>query len=192
MTNKKSESPFGDANYVQQPQTNKNPALKYILIGVGLLVLLGMGSCVWGFGSLFAMASERQSATDEFVDAILEKGLPAMESELWSKDAGISAEGYFEVEQMVAHFAPGERASESTCNANVSARTNGPSGTFVMCVTQTTYAATTGRIELTWKKESEDWKVYQFYTHYDDASSYDEAKARAKSEAEMAVETSDD
>lgn len=192
MTDKKLENPFGDANYVRQSQDNKNPALKYILIGVGLLVLVGMGSCVWGFGSLFAMASERQSATDEFVDGVFENGLPAMESELWSKDAGIDAESYFEVKRMVAHFAPGERANESTCNANVSAGTNGPSGTFVMCVTQTTYAATTGHIELTWKKEAEDWKVYRFFTHYDDASTYYEANARAKLEAEMAAETADD
>jgi len=191
MTEQDAENPFGDSNYAYQTQNKKNPVLRYILILLGIAVALGLGTCVWGLGALLGLASERQSATDIFVDEVLRDGIPGADSGIWSEEAGVTAESMVDVESMVNHYNPGERASDSSCNAETVARTNGPSGTFVMCVTQTSFDSTTGRIETTWKKEAEDWKLYRFYVHYDDATDYYKAQARAEIEAEMAAESED-
>lgn len=184
MVNDDLAETFGENDRSYRSPKPKKPIRKYIFIAIGVLVSLGMGSCVFGMSRLYSMAAERQQATASFVEQIQENGLPDADAEIWSDAAGVTTEAVANLRQMMAHFGSADEIGETGCHAQSIATTNAPSGTFVMCVTPMSYPETTGRIEMTWRKESEDWKVYRFFSGYDDASSYYEAKARAEIEAE--------
>ncbi len=149
-------------------------------MGLGGIVILGLGTCVWGLGSLTQDAAERQPATIAFIEQVFVAGLPDADSDVWMKDVGFDAESLGAIQKVMDHFSEIEEVGEAACHAQSIARTNGPSGTFAYCVVPVSYAKTSGRIEMTWKKEADTWQVARFFLHYDDMSSYYEAAALKK------------
>ncbi|MEO1662308.1 MAG: hypothetical protein AAFR51_15075 [Pseudomonadota bacterium] len=186
MTDELSDKPFGDERRPYEADKPKRQLLRYILICGGLIIALGVGSCVWGMSNLFAVATERQSATTTFIEQMQETGLPARDSGVWADVEGFDEENLSELQSAIDFFGPTESIGETGCMAKTHASVNGRNGTFVMCGTPVTYADTPGRVEMTWHKEGDDWKIYRFFLHYDEINDYFEAKARAKIEAEAA------
>ena len=188
MSSPNPEHVFGDERLSYQSPPPKRGIGKYILIGLAGIVILGLGTCVWGLGSLTQVAAERQPATDAFVEQVLASGLPDADSDIWMGGVGFDAETLGTLQNVMDHFAGTEEVGSATCNAQSMMRTNGPSGTFVFCVVPASYPTTKGRFEMTWKKEEDNWKIVRFYLHYDDMSSYYEAEARKKIELENMTE----
>lgn len=186
MTDKNVLKTFEDGVRPYEDVTPKRRIRKFLLIGIGILILAGIGSCVFSLSSLFATASERQDATNAFIEDIQANGLPSAKALIWHPEAGVEQSGLDELQEMISYFGSAEHIGETSCHAQSVASTRKSSGTFVMCETPLSYAETTGKVEMTWKVESEDWKVLRFYSQYQDAGDYYEAKARAKIEAETA------
>lgn len=186
MPNNISNKPFGEEKRPYEVERPIKRKRRYIFIGLGVLVAFGMGSCVMVFANLFQMASERQDATLDFINSVQENGLPDADSNTWSDLTSVTEESLSDLNQMMSHFGQAEQVGEPNCSAHTRTSTDGPNGTFVACTTPMTYNHTAGKIDITWRKESEDWKIYRFYSGYDDVSTYHEAQARAKVEAEMA------
>ena len=188
MSSPNPEHVFGDEYRPYQYPPPKRGVGKYILIGLGIIVILGLGTCVWHLGSLTQLAAERQQATDVFVEQVFMSGVPDEDSDFWMEDVGFDAETLGMMQGAMDHFSETENVGSAACNAQSMIRTNGPSGTFVFCVVPVSYTDTNGRIEMTWKKEAETWKVMRFFLHYDDLSSYYEAKARKKIASEDLID----
>ena len=129
---------------------------------------------------LYGYAEERQLATAAFIEQIQEDGLPDADAEIWSPSAGVTEEAVANLRSMMAHFGAAEKIGEPGCQAQAYASNSSSSGTYVKCSTPMTYAATPGQIDITWRREAEEWKVFWFHSNYVDASTYYEAEARRK------------
>ena len=184
MTNELQDDPFGDDLRPYETRKPKRSLWRNILIGAGLLVALGIGSCVWGMSNLFAAASDRQPATRDFFDQVQDNGLPSAESGIWMEVSGFDQETLDELQSAIDYFGPPKSIGETGCRAHSRTTTNGPSGTYVMCTIPVVYTETPGRVEMTWRKLGDEWKVSRFFLGYDKINGYFEDKARAKIEAE--------
>lgn len=157
----------------------------YLFIGILVALVLAIGTCGWSLVGLNQMSVERQAATKAFAESVLQSGIPQEDASIWADVAGFDAETLSEMQDALDHFQSGsEQVGETACNAQSMVRTNGPSGTFVFCSIPMTYDETKGRFDITWKQEAEDWKILRFVLHFEDLSSYYEAKAREKIELE--------
>lgn len=191
MTDKTLIETFGETDRPYQNDKPKRRVRNLVILGLGVLIVLGMGSCVLALSSLYSMASERQEATHAFIEDVQTSGLPQADSSIWYKELGVTQEAIEDLQNMLNFFGPATEIAETNCSAESVASSTRPSGTFVMCVTSLSFETTTGQFEMTWKKESEDWKISRFYAGYVGINDYFEAKARADLEAEAAASESD-
>lgn len=155
-------------SYYETPPKKRSSIKRYIFIGIGVLVLLGMGSCVWMFVGIAQKSVERQHATKIFVEAILADGLPDANDGVYHSEGGITQAALDKVNIMIREYGAPESIGEPSCGVTVSANTNATeNGTFANCVTEIEYVATAGRITTKWKMQDEAWKLIYFYTNYD-------------------------
>ena len=154
----------------ETPAKKRSGIRRYVFIGIGILALLGMGSCVWMFVGMFQQMGDRQTATKAFVERLFVDGLPGSGDELYHRDAEITQSALDEVNGMLRDYGTPSSIGEPSCNINVSANTNSSeNGTFANCVTEVEYVTTSGRLTVKWKMQDEEWKLIYFYTNYDKA-----------------------
>ena len=188
MAIKKDPEYFNPRDYVSQPET-KNFVPRAVVIGLIAVAVLGLGTCVANFTRLNKSAAEMQPVSRAFIDEALETGLPAATDGIWSEFSEVTEEQLNHIRNAMAFYSDVERIGETSCNAQSIARSNGLSGTFVICSTPLEYAATNGRILLTWRREADDWKVVRFLAQYDDMSAFYRAEARKEIISESVSES---
>ncbi|MFC6197047.1 hypothetical protein [Ponticaulis profundi] len=136
---------------------------KWIAIGVAVLVLLSLGTCVMSFGGLFAASLETQKVNQAFMDRVFEEGLPEIDDPIyrdgapgWSPRA-ISQLTYFVhgAGEVLSSEQPSCTAHSDDLNADVVVGR-------VECVTQHEHPDTTATSNVVWVQEDGEWKVSKF------------------------------
>ncbi len=160
MTENTNGAPFGGEADYTTPPPKKNGALKWILIGGALLLVLGIGSCVMMFQNMFSMAEERKQPTIAFIEQAFENGLPPSGSDIYISGTGFETEVIEKLNRLKARTGPPTAYDSTFCGFNSSTS----SGTFAPCTTKLTFEKTTGVVIVTWQKKADDWKVagYRF------------------------------
>lgn len=154
----------------QIPQKSKKKSVWFwiFLAGLALLVVLGLGSCIMTFSSLFEKVANRKAATEVFLAQVLAGELPAAEDPIYHPQSGITEENLAYVNKLIRTAGEPVEIQEAACSGKTNASTDPiNSGTFVFCNTAIQYTKTTGRVEMTWKLLDEEWKILRFYSAYE-------------------------
>jgi len=170
----------------ETPAKKRSGIKRYVFIGIGILVLLGMGSCVWMFSGLLQASDERSDPSRELVLRIDRDGFLPLDDPLLSSKIAWTGGGMKQLQFYADLVGPIEHAGTPVCNATRKAHTNELSGFFVTCTVPVTYPETPGSTRVTWLKEGDDWKLAGYYIGIDE-----DPRAAGDDDAEIVVHDGD-
>lgn len=139
---------------------------RYIKWGIGLLILVGMASCVFTLGRLFTMIGPLQEKTDAFVTQAFETGLPSPTDPVWADNMGFDEDTHQRMTRMMDSVGPPQSVEPANCSMNSYAGTEQENGTFGVCTVAVAYAKTPGDITIRWKKSGDAWLIVGFRLNY--------------------------
>ena len=143
-----------------KPQRKKRGVLKWVLISISVLVVLGLGSCVMMFKNMFEMAEARKAPTIELIQNAFEDGLPDLDSGVYAEGVGFTQEAIEQINRLKRRTGAPVAYAETNCSFNTSTNR----GTFAPCTTTLKFEETSGIIIVTWQKKADEWKIagYRF------------------------------
>lgn len=169
-------TPSEQPAYAHRLPEKKGSIGRYVLIGIGLLVVFALGTCVWSFGGMFAQIGVMSEKSDAFVEQILSDGLPLPPDPVWHEDVTADLETFGKIERLMTAAGPAVDIQPAGCSIKSYAGTGRRNGTFATCTSSIEYAATSGTIQLVWQKVRDDWKLLNFDTNYADITALMDAE----------------
>lgn len=164
----------GPAPYESEPL--KKSKKLWIGLAIAAVVTLLIGSCAWTFGGLWRDSLERQTASQEFIAAYNESGLPPLGDTIYHSDFGATQEDLDRIADFARPLGEAVETGPTSCNVSVRADTNpNLSGKLATCETPMVFEETNGGITLVWKLEDKTWKLYFFHIGVEETPSAETA-----------------
>lgn len=161
----------GDAQPYEQTARPRKSRRIWWIGGIGLLLIVLLGTCVRGGIDLFKAVSARNAATEELAHRFLTEGLPPADDPIYARRAGVSQDSLDALSRFVRQFGKVSDFSPATCNIVSSANSNPAlSGTFGNCSLTAQAEHSPVIISVTWVQEDEIWKLLNFHANFTDNS----------------------
>lgn len=134
---------------------------KWIAIGVAVLVLLSLGTCVFTFGGLFAASLKAQQINEDLMAQIYETGLPPADDPIYLRmeDGGWTQRGIDQLNFFIAGAGENVSSDVPVCTAHTNELTDTDSLDYVQCVTDHVHEKTDATSTTVWKTVGDDWKL---------------------------------